>query len=133
LRFELTETSIMGAPDRVRDIMISVKKLYPGIKFVIDDFGTGYSSLSYLSDLPVESLKIDLSFVSKLFEKNNQKVVNSIINLAESLDLEVVAEGIENKAQCEYFVNKKCNSLQGFLYSKALSLEKLNEYGLNEM
>jgi len=132
LRFELTETSIMSAPERVKNIMISVKKLYPGIKFVIDDFGTGYSSLSYLSDLPVDSLKIDLSFVLKLFEKNNQKVVNSIINLAESLELEVVAEGIENNSQSEYFINKNCNSLQGFLYSKALSLDKLNEYGLKD-
>ncbi len=130
LRFELTETSIMSAPERVRDIMISVKKLHPGIKFVIDDFGTGYSSLSYLSDLPADSLKIDLSFVSKLFEKNNQKVVNAIINLANSLDLEVVAEGIEDIAQSDFFINKNCNSLQGFLYSKALSIENLNEYCL---
>ena len=132
LRFELTETSIMSAPERVRNIMISIKKLYPGIKFVIDDFGTGYSSLSYLSDLPADSLKIDLSFVSKLFEKNNQKIVNSILNLAESLELEVVAEGIEDNAQSEYFINKKCNSLQGFLYSKALSLGDLHEYGQKE-
>ena len=130
LRFELTETSIMSAPERVRDIMISVKKLFPGIKFVIDDFGTGYSSLSYLSNLPADSLKIDLSFVSKLFEKNNQKIVNSIINLADSLDLEVVAEGIEEVSQSDFFINKNCNSLQGFLYSKALSLENLNEYCL---
>jgi len=128
LRFELTETSIMSAPERVRDIMISVKKLYPGIKFVIDDFGTGYSSLSYLSDLPVDSLKIDLSFVSKLFEKNNQKIVNSILSLSDSLDLEVVAEGIEENSQKEYFVNKNCYSLQGFLFSKALSLENLKNY-----
>ena len=132
LRFELTETSIMSAPERVREIMTAVKDLYPGIKFVIDDFGTGYSSLSYLSNLPVDSLKIDLTFVSKLFEKNNQKVVNSIITLAESLELEVVAEGIEDNAQSEYFINKNCNSLQGFLYSKALSLDKLNDYGLKE-
>jgi diguanylate cyclase (GGDEF)-like protein len=132
LRFELTETSIMSAPERVRGIIIDIKKLYPVIKFVIDDFGTGYSSLSYLSDLPVDSLKIDLSFVTRVFEQNNQKIVNAIINLADSLDLEIVAEGIENSAQSKYFINKKCNSLQGFLYSKALSLEKLNEFGLNE-
>jgi diguanylate cyclase (GGDEF)-like protein/PAS domain S-box-containing protein len=128
LRFELTETSIMSAPERVRSIMESLKKVYPGLKFVIDDFGTGYSSLSYLSDLPVDSLKIDLSFVSKLFQSSNQKIVNAIINLAESLDLEVVAEGIEEKVQGEYFINKRCNSLQGFLYSKALSINDLEKY-----
>ena len=128
IRFELTETSIMSAPVRVRGIMEAIKKLYPCVKFVIDDFGTGYSSLSYLSDLPVESLKIDLSFVTKLFQENNQKIVNAILNLASSLDLEVVAEGIENINQKEYFIDKECHSLQGYLFSKALSLDQLNEY-----
>ena len=125
LRFELTETSIMSAPERISSIMKEIKSRYDGIKFVIDDFGTGYSSLSYLSDLPVESLKIDISFVTKLFQKNNQKIVNSIINLSESLDLEIVAEGIEQKDQSKYFTDRKCNSLQGYLYSRALSLKEL--------
>ncbi len=128
IRFELTETSIMSATERVRGIMVAIKKLYPCIKFVIDDFGTGYSSLSYLSDLPVESLKIDLSFVTKLFQENNQKIVNAILNLASSLELEVVAEGIENINQKEYFIQKECFSLQGFLFSKALSVDKLEKY-----
>ena len=128
IRLELTETSIMSAPERVRGIMVSIKKLYPCLKFVVDDFGTGYSSLSYLSDLPVESLKIDLSFVTKLFQENNQKIVNAILNLASSLELEVVAEGIENIEQKEYFIDKKCYSLQGFLFNKALNLEHLKEY-----
>ena len=128
IRFELTETSIMSAPERVRGIMVAIKKIYPCIKFVIDDFGTGYSSLSYLSDLPVESLKIDLSFVTKLFKENNQKIVNAILNLASSLDLEVVSEGIENIKQKEYFIQKDCHSLQGFLFSKGLSLDNLKEY-----
>ncbi|MCD6397314.1 MAG: EAL domain-containing protein, partial [Spirochaetaceae bacterium] len=128
IRFELTETSIMSAPVRVREIMEAIKKLYPCVKFVIDDFGTGYSSLSYLSDLPVESLKIDLSFVTKLFQENNQKIVNAILNLASSLELEVVAEGIENINQKEYFIDKECHSLQGYLFSKALSLNQLNKY-----
>ncbi|MCF6336186.1 MAG: EAL domain-containing protein, partial [Spirochaetales bacterium] len=126
LRFELTETSIMSAPERISSIMNEIKKRYSGIKFVIDDFGTGYSSLSYLSDLPVDSLKIDISFVSRLFQKNNQKIVNSIINLSESLELEVVAEGIEDEKQVGYFTEKKCNSLQGFLFSKALSLKDID-------
>lgn len=128
LRFELTETSIMSAPERISSIMEEIKDKYSGIKFVIDDFGTGYSSLSYLSDLPVESLKIDISFVTKLFQKNNQKIVNSIINLSESLGMEVVAEGIEQNDQSTYFTDRKCNSLQGFLYSKALRLEELGTY-----
>ncbi len=127
LRFELTETSIMSAPDRISGIMDELKRRYKGIKFVIDDFGTGYSSLSYLSELPVDCLKIDISFVTKLFQRNNQKIVNSIINLSESLELEVVAEGIEEKEQSKYFTDRKCNSLQGFLYSKALSLKELEQ------
>ena len=131
LRFELTETSIMSAPDRISSIMDQIKKRYNGIKFVIDDFGTGYSSLSYLSELPVDSLKIDISFVTKLYQKNNQKIVNSIINLSESLELEVVAEGIEQKEQSKYFIDRKCNSLQGFLFSKALSLKNLEHIYLD--
>ena len=125
LRLELTETSIMSAPERISSIMNKIKNRHNGIKFVVDDFGTGYSSLSYLSDLPVDSLKIDISFVTKLFQKNNQKIVNTIISLSESLELEVVAEGIEEEKQSKYFTDRKCNSLQGFLYSKALSLKEL--------
>jgi diguanylate cyclase (GGDEF)-like protein len=125
LRFEMTETSIMSAPERISGIMDSIKKLYPSVKFVIDDFGTGYSSLSYLSNLPVDSLKIDISFVAKLFQLNNQKIVNSILSLSKSLDLEVIAEGIEKQEQSTYFTDRKCHSLQGFLYSKALSIDDL--------
>lgn len=127
LRLELTETTIMSDPERISKIMDELKRLHQGIKFVIDDFGTGYSSLSYLSDLSVDSLKIDISFVTKLFQKNNQKVVNSIINLSQSLELEVVAEGIENEEQSEYFKDIKCCTQQGFLYSKAISLDTLEK------
>lgn len=127
LRFELTETSIMSAPDRISSIMHEIKNKYNGIKFVIDDFGTGYSSLSYLTELPVDSLKIDISFVTKLFQKNNQKIVNSILSLSASLELEVVAEGIEGKEQGKYFTDRNCNSLQGFLYSKALRIDDLKD------
>ncbi len=127
LRLELTETSIMSAPERISSIMEEIKSKHNGIKFVVDDFGTGYSSLSYLTELPVDSLKIDLSFVTKLFQKNNQKIVNSILNLSESLELEVVAEGIEEMEQSKYFTDRNCNSLQGYLFSKAQSLKDLKK------
>lgn len=127
LKLELTETSIMGAPEEAIKKMHSLKDKYPGISIAIDDFGTGYSSLSYLSRLPVDIIKIDLSFVTKLFQETNRKVVNAIINMAESLDLGLVAEGVETESQLQYFVERGCGLLQGNYFYKPLSIEVLEE------
>jgi diguanylate cyclase (GGDEF)-like protein/PAS domain S-box-containing protein len=116
LKIELTESVIMrntaDAIERIKDI----KQRLPGISFMIDDFGTGYSSLSYLSRLPVDALKIDISFVMNLAERQNEKVVNAIINLGHSLELDIVAEGIETKEQLSYFAERDCGSMQGFYF-----------------
>ncbi|MBU0928986.1 MAG: EAL domain-containing protein, partial [Spirochaetes bacterium] len=114
LKLELTESTIMhdteDAIERIKDI----KQRLPGISFMVDDFGTGYSSLAYLSRLPVDALKIDISFVVNLSERQNEKVVNAIINLGHSLDLDIVAEGIETREQWNYFADRACDSLQGY-------------------
>ena len=125
LKLEITETCILNAPESAITKMLEIKKRYPGLALAIDDFGTGYSSLSYLSRLPVDSIKIDLSFVTNLSQQTNRKIVNAIINLAKSLDLKVVAEGVETKKQLEYFIDRNCEVLQGFYFSKPVDFESL--------
>jgi diguanylate cyclase (GGDEF)-like protein/PAS domain S-box-containing protein len=120
LKLEITETAIMQAPDKTIKKMENIKKTFPAIEIMVDDFGTGYSSLNYLANFPADVLKIDLSFVSKLNDPNNRKVVNSIINLAESLEMDCIAEGIETQEEWDYFKKKKCDRLQGYFFSKPL-------------
>lgn len=123
LKLELTESTIMhNTKDAIKRIH-EIKLRLPGISFMVDDFGTGYSSLAYLSQLPVDALKIDISFVVNLAERQNEKVVNAIINLGHILDLDIVAEGIETKEQLEYFTNRECGSMQGYFFLKPSPLE----------
>jgi diguanylate cyclase (GGDEF)-like protein/PAS domain S-box-containing protein len=127
LKLEITESTIMkntaDAIERIKEIKLRL----PGIRFMVDDFGTGYSSLAYLSRLPVDFLKIDISFVMNLKEPQNEKVVNAIINLGHSLDLGIVAEGIETEAQWAYFTERECSALQGYYFLRPSSLEEVHE------
>jgi len=127
VKLEITEFSLMRNPDETIEKLLKLKELRPGLSIVIDDFGTGYSSLSYLSKLPADSLKVDISFVAKINEIHNQKIVGTMVNLAESLDLDVVVEGIETKQQWDYFKNVHCSTLQGFHFSRPVPLEKLKK------
>lgn len=122
LRLELTETTLMRNPAAAAKRIQTIKDSLPGLRFMIDDFGTGYSSLAYLSNLPVDSLKIDLSFVANLSRTQNEKVVKAIINLGHSLEMGIVAEGIETKDQRSYFVERSCQGMQGFYFMKAAPL-----------
>ncbi|WP_052712272.1 sensor domain-containing protein [Domibacillus indicus] len=97
-----------------------------GIHISIDDFGTGYSSLSYLSSFPITRLKIDQSFVSDLTE-NRQAIVKTIIDLAQNLNLNVIAEGVESKEQARLLMALKCEEAQGYLYAKPLSSEEMKK------
>ena len=93
-----------------------------GIKISIDDFGTGYSSLSYLHKYDVDSIKIDKSFVRNINNNNQKRILsNSIINLANNLNLDIVTEGIENKDELKFFTKKHCDKFQGYYFSKPLS------------
>lgn len=124
LELELTESVLMENIDLATTLLKNFQAL--GIKISIDDFGTGYSSLNYLKRLPINALKIDQSFIRNINTDENDKViVNAILAMAHSLGLEVVAEGVEEEHQRDYLVEKSCDTLQGYLYSKPLQAEKL--------
>jgi diguanylate cyclase (GGDEF)-like protein/PAS domain S-box-containing protein len=126
LKLEITESTIMKNTDDAIERIKEIKQRLPGICFMVDDFGTGYSSLAYLSRLPVDFLKIDISFVMNLAERQNEKVVNAIINLGHSLDLGIVAEGIESKTQWAYFAERDCSALQGYYFLRPSTLEEIH-------
>ncbi|MFO8038004.1 MAG: EAL domain-containing protein [Sodalinema sp.] len=125
LELEITEESIVSNPQRVNSILKELK--HRNIKFSIDDFGTGYSSLSYLHQFSVDSLKIDRSFIERISPRGalpgNKEIAQTIIQLAESLKLSVIAEGIETVDQLMVLEQLKCNYGQGFYFSRPLAAE----------
>lgn len=124
--FELTETSKMIHPDVVIKKFKKLSKL--GIRFAIDDYGAGYSSLSYLK-FPVAILKIDQSFINKISKNARDRIViESTIQLAHRLGLKVIAEGVETKDQLAFLQAHNCDYVQGFYFSKPLSVEDLKKY-----
>jgi diguanylate cyclase (GGDEF)-like protein/PAS domain S-box-containing protein len=124
LDLELTETAIMENGDAAVEILQALKRL--GVRLSVDDFGTGYSSLSYLRRFPLDVLKVDRSFVRDLGEdRTDQEVVRAVIDLAHALGLEVIAEGVETQTQWDCLHSLGCDALQGYLFSPAVSAEKL--------
>jgi EAL domain-containing protein (putative c-di-GMP-specific phosphodiesterase class I) len=124
LVIELTESTIMYNNDANLERFQRLKAL--GVRLAIDDFGTGYSSLSYLHRFPIDILKIDRSFVSRLTNSDNgPELARAVITLGETLGLETVAEGIELEAQAAALLALGCVAGQGFLFSPATSLEQL--------
>lgn len=100
-----------------------------GIKLSVDDFGTGYSSLSYLKSFPLDSLKIDRSFIKDLPDNEDDvAIVNAILALAQTLNLSTVAEGVETHEQKTFLENSTCSSIQGFYFSKPMPIADFNQY-----
>jgi EAL domain-containing protein (putative c-di-GMP-specific phosphodiesterase class I) len=127
LKLEITETALMEDADETIRLVYRLKDL--GLQLVIDDFGTGYSSLSYLQRLPIDTLKVDRSFVSRIQSEpdGNRNIVEAIISLAHRLEMLVVAEGVETEEQFAILLEMNCQFGQGFLFSKPLSTPKVDE------
>ncbi len=125
LRFEIIERLFLENFDYLKDLIQRFKEY--GISFAVDDFGTGYSSLSYLSKLPVDYLKIDISFVRTIHLKQTKSVVKSIIFLSKELNIKTVAEGIETEEQFNILKDMGCDYFQGFLFYKPLFEDKFTE------
>ena len=126
LELELTESSIMKDPEQAIEKLHELKLM--GIKVAIDDFGTGYSSLNYLKRFPIDTLKIDKTFVADVCKHpHDRSIVRAIINLGHALDLTVIAEGVETKEQLQYLSALECDVVQGFLFSKPLSKAAFEE------
>lgn len=120
IELELTESVLMGQPNHVNETLTRAREL--GVLIAIDDFGTGYSSLSYLKSFPIDSLKIDASFVRDVEQDpSDAAIVVAIIAMGHALGLRVVAEGVETPGQLAFLKKKGCDEAQGFLFSRPLS------------
>jgi EAL domain-containing protein (putative c-di-GMP-specific phosphodiesterase class I) len=124
LELEVTETvAIDGDEAGIRDLL-ALKEM--GVKLSIDDFGTGYSSLSYLKRLPINTIKIDKSFVRDIkVDANDAAIVTAIIKMSHSLNFKVIAEGVETIEQLQFLKEFECDEIQGFYFSQPLTTEEM--------
>jgi|GEM_PF-2295995 len=118
---EITETALVELDDVARNMVKTLKEI--GVEIALDDFGTGYTSLNHLAALPLDILKIDKSYTDQLLE--NPKLVDSIIQLAEAFNLQVIAEGVETQAQLQELIKKGCHMAQGYLLSRPITQDAL--------
>ncbi|WML57335.1 EAL domain-containing protein [Neobacillus sp. PS2-9] len=126
LELELTESTVMKEPELAAKILKNLKSL--GISISIDDFGTGFSSLSYLKNFPIDTLKIDKSFIMNLgYDEENSAIVTAVIALAHILKLKVVAEGVETLDQLDFLQLGACDLAQGFYISKPVEINSIRE------
>lgn len=127
IELEITENVLINSYNEILDILYKIKDI--GVKISLDDFGTGYSSFSYLKSLPIDFLKIDKVFVNNIDKDNKDlKLIRSIINMAHDLNMKVIAEGIETFSQLNYIEKNSCDIVQGYVYSKPIPEDSLDEY-----
>ncbi|MGY5809063.1 EAL domain-containing protein [Rhizobium sp. LEGMi198b] len=131
LELEITESLIM------KDLASSIARMHEleklGVKLAVDDFGTGYSSLSALKRFPLSRLKIDRSFIADIpHDADDMAITSAIISLAQKLDLEVIAEGVETEEQARFLVDSGCNEIQGYLFSRPVEEERFCRLALNQ-
>jgi len=125
LRLELTESSMMDAMEDAIAKMAALRRM--GVRFSLDDFGTGHSSLAYLKRLPLDALKIDRSFIDGLpHDTNDTAIVRTIIALARSLELDLVAEGVESDEQFDFLLSLGCHTYQGYLIDHPIPIPEFN-------
>ena len=120
LELEITEGTVIREPEKAIKVMQQLSKM--GVSLALDDFGTGYSSLSYLKRFPIHTLKIDKAFVDDIDKSDRDlKMVDSIITIAHNMGLSVVGEGVEETSQLSILRALKCEEIQGYIYSKAVT------------
>ena len=125
LEIEVTESALIELnEEKIADLYDLIKK---DINISIDDFGTGYSSLSYLTVLPINTLKIDKSFVDNIEDEKNRAVIECILNLSKKLKYKVIAEGVEVKEQLNILMDLGCNIIQGYYFSKPVGEDELEK------
>ncbi len=126
LKLEITESAVIENPKLVRGMLVKLKEL--GVQICMDDFGTGYSSLSHLHVLPLDTLKIDRSFIQELqHDSNSFAIVRTMMELAKSLGIDVVSEGVELVEQAELLKGLNCRYAQGYLFSHPVTLEQARD------
>jgi EAL domain-containing protein (putative c-di-GMP-specific phosphodiesterase class I) len=126
LMLELTETALLRQDERLHSDLAELKTI--GVRLAIDDFGTGYSSLSYLRDLPIDVVKMDKSFVEGIAESDQRlAVAEGIVQIARTLSLEVIAEGIETEAQRDLLGSMGCHYGQGYLLAMPMPASQAEE------
>jgi len=126
VKLEITETMLVANPDHATQALEKIKQF--GVSIAIDDFGTGYSSLSYLHQFPLDTLKIDRAFVNNMDKADvSRRIVRSVAQLAHALDMDIVAEGVETKAQMDALRDLGCQHGQGYYMAKPISAEKTIE------
>jgi EAL domain-containing protein (putative c-di-GMP-specific phosphodiesterase class I) len=127
LTLEITETTLMRDPKETAVRLAAIKEL--GVRLAIDDFGTGYSSLSHLQQLPVDSLKIDRSFICQLNDNpDGEKLIRTLVQLGKALSIETLAEGIEQQDELSLLRDEQCDSGQGFLFAKPLTVDAASAF-----
>jgi EAL domain-containing protein (putative c-di-GMP-specific phosphodiesterase class I) len=123
LKLELTEGMLLENIEDTIATMNALKEI--GVQFSLDDFGTGYSSLQYLKRLPLDQLKIDQSFVRDIvIDSSDKAIVSTIIAMAQSLDMDVIAEGVETEEQRQFLLDEGCTHYQGYLFGKPVPIEQ---------
>ena len=124
IEIELTESALMQDYQYTTEVLEEMKRM--GVSISIDDFGTGYSSLNHLKRFPVDNLKVDRSFIEGLPAHEDQRIVQAIVALAKSLNLKVIAEGVENALQLEFVQSIGCDEVQGFLLSRPMQAQQIS-------
>ena len=125
-RIEITESAYASMVEHNRELLLAIRE--KGIKILIDDFGSGYSSFSTLQEFSFDILKLDMGFVQQIGRnRKSEQIIHYLINMAHSLGLQVIAEGVETKEQAEFLIQSDCDFIQGYYYSKPLSEEDFEQ------